>query len=496
MSSDEATVSEIVLSAAWTCLSGTRFQQKNVYFDQVFISEDDLRDVASDASLAFAPGLLDVLQAASPPLPTMNFFKTVTTDTSDLRWWGVYALVLKKAGCRPMLYIGSGTSTFGGVRARLKQYDDGFLLPQYVAKALDDGFDIVHKGLLCWIPRPPASKVPFRRLLFYGLEATFAFMFWAMKARLGDYGMGHICRWDRRMLEYDGVCSHSALRDGIHGDFTLSAEQLEAFAVEREKKRLALKAENATNYHYKQIHTNYDDYIGQSSARVAKSRANDPGRDKKRQADRIEKAEAERAFYCERCDIVCGTKQRLANHEKTPKHARKEFESANPFICAPCNLTRHEKSLRHIQNVEKSTMSISDQSVVSRTESAPSICGVSTQLKSTMSATTTSESTMSESTLSDSTMSFSDQSAVSSAKSALSVRDTSARPKSTWSISAPVAAKRPQSAPGPAPGAKRQRSILDMLRPKSTKPKSTKLGSAMAESTTTEESTSSVPALI
>lgn len=470
MASEHSAISKLVLSAVWKCISDTPFEQKNILFGQVFTSEDDLSDIAASASLTFAPGLLRVLQSDSPPSATMEFFKSLSAETSDFQWWGVYAIVMEKAGHRPILYIGSGTSVFGGVRARLKQYDDGFLLPQYVSKSLEQGFDIVHKGLLCWAPKPPASTVPFRRLLFFGLEATLAYLFWAMKARLGDYGMGHLCRWDRRMLEYDGCCSHCALNEGIPGDFTLSAEQLEALAAEKEQKRLVLKALNATNYHFKQMETNYDEYIGESSKRVARSRANNPGRDKMRQAERIQKAEEERTFYCERCDIVYGTKQRLEKHEKTAKHIRKEFESTNPFRCAPCNLgfhnqsnlTRHEKTLRHLKNVEKSTVPISDESAVSASES-------------TLSFSTPPDSNMSNSTMSDSISSISDQSTVPSAKLALLIPTTLTSPKSTI----PLALK--SAMPIRAPKAKRQLSILDMLkRPKSTAP---------------EESTSSVSAL-
>ena len=91
----------------------------------------------------------------------------------------------------------------------------------------------------------------------------------------------------------------------------------------------------------------------------AKSRANNPGRDKKAQATHVAKALAEKTFHCELCDITFGTKQRLQKHKKSPKHLRKANESNNPFKCAPCNLsyhnqsnlTRHEKSDRHRKNV-------------------------------------------------------------------------------------------------------------------------------------------------
>ncbi|KAL3423553.1 carbamoyl-phosphate synthase [Phlyctema vagabunda] len=129
---------------------------------------------------------------------------------------------------------------------------------------------------------------------------------------------------------------------------------LEAQAAEKEK-RLETKAENGTNWHHKQMATNYAEYTDNSSARVARSRANNPGRDSKRQGDRIEKAKAVKTFHCDPCDLTFGIKQRLQDHEKTAKYFRKEAESGNPFRCPPCNLgfhnqsnlTRHNKTDHH-----------------------------------------------------------------------------------------------------------------------------------------------------
>lgn len=330
------------ISATWTCLVDTPFNQKNLHFDQFFTSLPVLQRIASQAGVTFAPGLFDVVHSDAPP--TIEVFKQLPEETSSV-CWADYLLVLEKPGCRPLTYVGSGTDADNGVDSRLTSYDKEERLPQYVEDALKKGYTIVHKGLLCWIPLPSAGKVPVYRLLIVALEATFAYIFWAMRTpNFGDYGMSHMCPWDRRALEYDGLCSHCALNEGIRGDFDLTEEQLEVLAVEKEKKRLELKALNATNYHYKQMAENYDEYITDANARVAKSRANNPGRDAKRQADRIDKALASGTFVCTLCDLSFGTKQRLDNHKQTPKHARKVDEKANPFRCHPCNLGYHNKS--------------------------------------------------------------------------------------------------------------------------------------------------------
>lgn len=44
--------------------------------------------------------------------------------------------------------------------------------------------------------------------------------------------MAHICPWARDRLEYDGLCSHSALNELHAGDFSPSAKELEAQAFE------------------------------------------------------------------------------------------------------------------------------------------------------------------------------------------------------------------------------------------------------------------------
>jgi len=74
------------------------------------------------------------------------------------------------------------------------------------------------------------------------------------------YGMAHICRWDREDLDYDGLCSHYCLNEGIPRDYELSAEQLEALSVEKNKKRKADQREISSNWHYQQMETDYDEY--------------------------------------------------------------------------------------------------------------------------------------------------------------------------------------------------------------------------------------------
>lgn len=348
----------LVLTLAWVCLEQTPFSMKNVLFAKFFQTFDLLQEASLGSGLCFAPGLLDALQSSSPPL--LDFFKNLPTTTRDL--WGVYLLVLEKPGLRPRLYVGSGTSIAAhGLASRMKQYEDGFLLPRFISSSIDEGFEITYKGVLCWMKIPDPTLVPVYRLLVFVLEATFAYAFWTMKAKKGDYGMGHLCRWDRGTLGYDGLCSHCALNEGIRGEFEMSAEELEVVAKEKEKKQKELHNAGNSNWHYKKMAEDYDNYIGESTKRVQKSRANNPGRDKQRSADRVAKVKAEQKYHYERCNLSFTRQRILEAHEKTLKHIRKLEEMNNPFVCYPCNigfanqsnLTRHYKTERHRQNMER-----------------------------------------------------------------------------------------------------------------------------------------------
>ncbi|KAL2359687.1 hypothetical protein RJZ56_007465 [Blastomyces dermatitidis] len=94
----------------------------------------------------------------------------------------------------------------------------------------------------------------------------------------GNYRMGHICFWDREKLEYDGVCSHCALDEGIRGEFDLSPEEYEIYAKEREIKHREIHRDGNSSWHYKQMAGNYPDYIEAAHERVKRSRANNPDR--------------------------------------------------------------------------------------------------------------------------------------------------------------------------------------------------------------------------
>jgi hypothetical protein len=87
------------------------------------------------------------------------------------------------------------------------------------------------------------------------MEATFSYVFWAMRTTKRDYGMSQICPWPLDTFEYNGLCSHCSLREGVSGDFDLTPEEIEATAAKLKQRRTDLVAVANSNYHKRQLAT-------------------------------------------------------------------------------------------------------------------------------------------------------------------------------------------------------------------------------------------------
>jgi hypothetical protein len=133
MALDGTTPLQLVLLLTWTCLSTCPPPKKHPIFTQLLPSQVNLEQLLSSTSLVFAPGLFEVLQSSTPP--TASYFKTLPTKCTKL--WAIYLLVLERPGCRPKIYIGSGTNTRRGVSERFTTYNsEGHTsIPHYVARA-------------------------------------------------------------------------------------------------------------------------------------------------------------------------------------------------------------------------------------------------------------------------------------------------------------------------------------------------------------------------
>lgn len=163
-----AAILEYMVWLVWSCLCETRPKLKNPVFDMVLTSSAVIAQLMSSSLIAFAPGLLDVLLSETPP--SVSYFLSLPTDIE--KRWAVYLLVLTKLNCRPRIYVGSVTAKKRGVKLRWSQYDQKRALPCSIERALNEGYTITSKGLLCWAPIPSALiRFPLR-VLFLALESV------------------------------------------------------------------------------------------------------------------------------------------------------------------------------------------------------------------------------------------------------------------------------------------------------------------------------------
>jgi hypothetical protein len=147
-SKPSAGMHELAVSISWQCLEDLPMRIKNPYFARFFQNVDDLNLVAQEASLCYAPGLLNVLTAPEPP--TIEWFKSCPNLNGGRDVWGVYVMVLEKEGCPFKIYIGSGTAAdHRGLHNRWYQYDTGKWIPSGIRDARAEKYEITYRGCIC-----------------------------------------------------------------------------------------------------------------------------------------------------------------------------------------------------------------------------------------------------------------------------------------------------------------------------------------------------------
>ena len=226
-----------LLLLCWNCLSSTPNALKNPGHATIFPDLDTMDAIFSASDIKFGSGVLEAMLSKVPPSRTL--FQSLPTDFKKV--WAVYAVVLVKSARRPKICIGSGLNTDAGVSKRMKQYETLTNLPRGVKEAMDDGFSILHKGLLCWTKVPSSSETVSLRSLFLIIETVLALVFWSMQSRTKDYGMPHLCPWDIEVLDYDGCCTHLSIYEQIHGlQPGLTADQAAELEVQRKERAKAM----------------------------------------------------------------------------------------------------------------------------------------------------------------------------------------------------------------------------------------------------------------
>jgi hypothetical protein len=349
MASDASNIFDYIVWLVWTILTLTPAALKNPVHDIILTSQGVIAKLMSTSSVEFAPGLLGVLQAATPP--SIDFFKSLPSFFKRRRGiyakrWAVYAIVLEKKLCRAKLYIGVSTHSEHGVRQRFLQYENLENIPKFVNAAMRDGYKITHKGLLAWAPLPTAAaKFPLR-VLFLVLETAFSILFWAFYSKTKDYGMPkHLCPWEIDALDYDGCCSHASIGEKVEGeDEFLTAEESEAKAAQKKQQKaqyqknflatqkavrryecktcgLAFEAQSNLDMH--NLTKKHVDKVRGIAPKVAKN---------PEYATWANANIAAKKHYCKPCDFTTSTAQKLESHKRSQRHKKRVAEAAGSSL--------------------------------------------------------------------------------------------------------------------------------------------------------------------
>ena len=340
----------------------------NPIFDMVLGTRESFEEICTSTPLSFAPNLLNVLKSPTPP--PLRFFQTLPKPMG--KFWGVYVVLLTKRGHKSKLYVGSGTEVEYGYLGRLSKYSVDKIskkmrrrklsssLPRFVARAYRNGYTLDHAGLLCWTAIPPPERVPRGRVRVVAVEAVFASIFYAAFKTIIDPLWTDFMPWDRDDVSWDPLCSHSALKETVAGDFDLSSEQLIAMAAARKlrlrerkakEKRIwtARNSKRAADTHAKSIakaraskkhHCDVCDLTFPSASLLkihldTKAHANKvAGKRSKPSANTLrsraftEKTKANKRFHCELCDLSFPSQAKLTTHNGTKRHLAKEKEAS------------------------------------------------------------------------------------------------------------------------------------------------------------------------
>jgi hypothetical protein len=342
---------QYVGSLVWTCLTLTDHKWRNPVFTIVFAAESVLQQYMSEGRLVFAPSLLGIFQSSIPP--SLSFLRSLPTYVN--KCWAVYLLILEKPSSRPRIYIGCGTHTAKGVGNRLVDYDAKRRLPRYVQQAVDNGYTITHKKLLCWTPIPDVTIRFPARVLIVLLEAILSIAFWAMISRTNDYGMPRLSPWNSKDITWDGCCSHSALFEGITGeDAGLTVEEITAKLAELDRVRkgkmvvrtttaqLILRANNKASkrYHCDICNKSYESNHALSLHQTSQMHIIDAAgitkvlsrpRDKRL----TDENKAQKRFYCKICDLAYVNDSKLQCHKSNPRHIEKAAKAAVSMTYPP-----------------------------------------------------------------------------------------------------------------------------------------------------------------
>lgn len=360
-----------------------------VYKSVLAPDEATYDEICSFTPLEFAPGLLGVLKSSTPP--SFQFFTTLPDVPVGRKIWGDYAVCLVKPGSRPKLYFGSGTNAQSGVKGRFSNYDLRNMLPVKINEALQEGYTIVHRGLLCWGDIPPPAQAPRVLTRILALEGFFTFMFFRGIEHELEHLWTSFMPWTRDQVEWDPLCTHTCLTERPRG-VELSEEQLEQQAAFRKARTAAI----SKKFEDKERATDLQAHL----ARKAREKLAWTNRNKEKVLETAAgvraRAKASNKHRCDTCNLSLASPLALEKHLDTAAHKKQVSIAAGTYIqepdtpevarakarmadkkkrmafaCAICDrrfavrshLIRHNKSLKHLAKVQAASKSSSKPAV-------------------------------------------------------------------------------------------------------------------------------------
>jgi hypothetical protein len=330
----------------------------NPTFKTIFAGRMDWDCVSAASQLTMAPGIEDVIAADAPPC--LDVFRSLPQDTDGL-YWAIYAIVMEKHGCRPCLYIGSGTNADHGARMRVRSYNaDASKLPRFVKLRFTEGFHIGHIGLLCWTPCPSPGLVPRVRARFLALETAFTVLFHAAFEAITDAFLRALISWPRQAVEWNPLCSHLPIREAIRGNTDASPEELEIIAALRSARLAEITLERSRRFRAKKTKEDPEGFLKKcSKSKLAWSHKN---RDRvnstasKGRASRI----MQNLYHCNDCDISLQSAHSLEMHLLSQRHRdrfagiAKDAPSTNAVSLAAARTKAKENKTHHCTTCNKS----------------------------------------------------------------------------------------------------------------------------------------------
>lgn len=128
----------------------------------------------------------------------------------------------------------------GGALARKSSYFGSERWPVEVQHLIDQGWEVYDMVSACSMPRPKDGNIKLPRLAAYVLEAIFSVGFHLI---IRDYGLDHLGFWPAEEMEFDGLCTHISLADGIRR-LDLTAEDIKNAKIHLRKQQKAWYKKN------------------------------------------------------------------------------------------------------------------------------------------------------------------------------------------------------------------------------------------------------------